>query len=247
MTSRSQVGANRTGAVSTARNSGVFALALVGLASIGGTASAQTSPGGFTVVEATIGGMHDAIKAGRVTCAQVVQQYIDRAKAYNGVCTALVTKDGADVPAVKGYTRAGAPISFPTRTVAASKVFPKVEDYRGLPLDYGRMERTVSNPDAFAQMGMRVGIPNAGQVNALETFNIRGERSQTCLGAFDAHPSTGPLPAGAPAVCEEFRKQPDALERATELDRQYGTNPPQARRQRRRRSPDGQDPRRGAD
>ena len=33
------------------------------------------------------------------------------------------------------------------------------------------------------------------------------------------------MPAGAPAVCEEFRKQPDALERAAELDRQYGRNP----------------------
>jgi hypothetical protein len=27
----------------------------------------------------------------------VVQAYIDRAKAYNGVCTALLTSDGADV------------------------------------------------------------------------------------------------------------------------------------------------------
>jgi Asp-tRNA(Asn)/Glu-tRNA(Gln) amidotransferase A subunit family amidase len=47
----------------------------------------------------------------------------------------------------------------------------------------------------------------------------------TCKGAFDAHPSTGPLPAGAPAACEEFRKQPDALERAAELDAKYGKNP----------------------
>ncbi len=77
----------------------------------------------------------------------------------------------------------------------------------------------------MAQIGMRVGIPDAGQINALETLNIRGERSVTCKGAFDAHPSQGPLPAGAPAVCEEFRKQPDALERAAELDAQYGRNP----------------------
>jgi amidase len=76
-----------------------------------------------------------------------------------------------------------------------------------------------------AQIGMRVGIPNAGQVNALETLNIRGERSITCKGKFDAHPSTGPLPADAPPTCEEFRKQPDALERAAELDTKYGSNP----------------------
>src|SRR3546814_3193452 len=37
--------------------------------------------------------------------------------------------------------------------------------------------------------------------------------------------STGPLPKGAPAACEEFRKQPDALERAAELDAKYGTQP----------------------
>ena len=42
---------------------------------------------------------------------------------------------------------------------------------------------------------------------------------------FDKPFSKGPLPAGAPAVCEEFRKQPDALERAAELDAQYGRTP----------------------
>ena len=52
-----------------------------------------------------------------------------------------------------------------------------------------------------------------------------GERSVTCKGAFDAHPSTGPLPPGAPPVCEAFRQQPDALERAAELDVQYGRTP----------------------
>ena len=70
------------------------------------------------------------------------------------------------------------------------------------------------------QFGMRVGIPNAGQLNALETLNIRGERSVTCRGDFDRAPSAGPLPPGAPPECEEFRKQPDALERAAQLDGQ---------------------------
>ena len=72
---------------------------------------------------------------------------------------------------------------------------------------------------------MTVGIPNAGQVRALGMLNIRGQRSVTCKGDFDRHPSAGPLPPGAPAVCEEFRRQPDALERADELDQQYGSNP----------------------
>src|SRR5690349_7292236 len=72
---------------------------------------------------------------------------------------------------------------------------------------------------------MRVGIPEAGQLNALETLNIRGDRSVSCNGDFDKAPSAGPLPPEAPKACEDFRKQPDALERAAELDRQYGRTP----------------------
>jgi Asp-tRNA(Asn)/Glu-tRNA(Gln) amidotransferase A subunit family amidase len=48
----------------------------------------------------------------------------------------------------------------------------------------------------------------------------------TCRGDFDRHPSEGPLPPGAPPVCEHFRRLPDALERAAELDARYGRNPP---------------------
>ena len=72
---------------------------------------------------------------------------------------------------------------------------------------------------------MIAGIPKAGQVNALSTLNIRGERSVTCWGEYDKHPSEGPLPEGAPAACELFRQFPDAIERATELDSEYGVNP----------------------
>jgi len=201
-------------------------------------AAAQNAPSGgtsqgegekdtkFELVEASISDIHKAIKTGQATCTEIVQQYIDRAKAYNGVCTQLTTEDGAPIPPATGYVRAGSPIVFPTETVAASSVLPDLDEYAGLPLDLGRMETTVSDPSVQHQMGMRVGIPDAGQVNALETLNIRGERSVTCKGAFDAHPSTGPLPEGAPEVCEEFRQQPDALERAAELDAQYGSNPP---------------------
>ena len=179
----------------------------------------------FAVEDATIASIHAAITSGQTTCQGVVQAYIDRAKAYNGVCTALVTADGADIAPATGYVRAGAPLVFPTKTVRASTIFPDLDQYRGLPLDYGRMERTVSDPNVFAQMGMRVGIPNVRQLNALETLNIRGERSVTCKGAFDAHPSSGPLPSGAPSECEAFRRQPDALERAAELDAAYRASP----------------------
>jgi amidase len=179
----------------------------------------------FHIEEATIASIQTAITSGQTTCRGVVEAYIARAKAYNGSCTSLVTADGADVAPATGYVRAGAPLTFPTKTVAASTVFPDLDQYKGLPLDYGRMEASVSDPSVMHQMGMRVGIPNAGQLNALQTLNIRGERSVTCKGAFDAHPSTGPLPPGAPPACEAFRQQPDALERAAELDAQYGAHP----------------------
>jgi amidase len=202
------------------RTSVVGALALL----LAQTAEAQAA--GFAVEEATIHDVQRAIQDGRTTCRGVVEAYLERARAYNGVCTALVTADGKAVPAVKGYVRAGKSLVFPTRTVAAATIFPDLSRYKGLPLEYGRMEKTLSDPGVWTQMGMRVGLPEAGQLNALETLYIRGERSVTCKGEFDRHPSKGPLPRNAPAVCEQFRQQPDALERAAELDARYGRNPP---------------------
>jgi amidase len=180
----------------------------------------------FHLEEATIADIHHAIGRKQTSCAKLVQLYINRAKAYNGVCTRLVTEEGAAIPAATGYVRAGSPIEFPTETVAAPDWLPNFNLYVGPAFDLGRMEPTASDPSVQQQFGMRVGIPDAGQVNALETLNIRGERSVTCKGAYDAHPSSGPLPEGAPPSCEEFREQPDALERAAELDAQYGSNPP---------------------
>ncbi len=189
------------------------------------TVASAATPGTFQVEEATIADIHAAIKSGQTTCKGVVEAHIARARAYNGVCTALLTENGASIKPGKGYVRAGKPLVFPTKTVKASTIFPDLDQYKGLPLELGRMEATVSDPSVVTQMGMRVGLPNAGQINALETLNIRGERSVSCKGQFDTHPARGPLPAGAPAACEAFRQQPDALERAAELDAQYGRNP----------------------
>jgi amidase len=188
-------------------------------------APAITMAQGFRVEESTIADVHKAIQSGATTCKGVVQAYLDRVKAYNGMCTALVTKDGKNIPSAKGTMRAGAPLKFPTKTVAAATFLPDLDQYQGLPLEFGRMEPTLSDPSVQQQYGMRVGIPNAGQVNALETINIRGERSLTCKAKCDAHPSSGALPASCPKACDAFRAQPDALERASELDAQYGRNP----------------------
>jgi amidase len=183
----------------------------------------QDSP--FCLEEATIEELHHAIKAGKTACVAVVQHYIDRVRAFNGVCSTLVTETGAPVPAARSAVRATAPVIFPTKTVKASTLLPDLDKYKGSPLEYGRMEATASDSSVQQQFGMIVGIPHAGQVNALATLNIRGERSVTCRGDFDRHPSEGPLPPDAPPVCEFFRRLPDALERAAELDAQYGCNP----------------------
>jgi amidase len=179
----------------------------------------------FRLEEATIEELHRAIKSGRTTCVKVVRRYIDRVRAFNGVCSMLVTEDGAPVPEAIGTVRGSAPITFPTATVKASAVLPGLDKYRGPPIEYGRMESTASDPSVQQQFGMIVGISDARQVNALATVNIRGERSVTCRGDFDLHPSKGPLPPAAPPVCEFFRRLPDALEQAAELDAQYGSNP----------------------
>ena len=179
----------------------------------------------FVLEEATIDELHAAIRGGAITVVGIVQHYLARVRAYNGTSNLLVTADGADVPAAPGTVRGGAPLTFPRETVKASDVLPDLDRYKGPPLEFGRMEPTASDPAVQQQFGMTVGKPNAGQVNALATLNIRGERSVTCRGDYDLHPSKGPLPKGAPPVCEFFRHQPDALERAAELDALYGRNP----------------------
>jgi len=189
--------------------------------------TAQPRPQGepFRLEEATIEQLHAAIRAGRTTVVAVVQQYIDRVRAYNGVASLLVTVDGAAVPEAPGAERGMQRLRFPTETVEASAILPELHRYRGPALEYGRMEATASDPSVQQQFGMITGKPNAGQLNALATLNIRGERSVTCRGDFDRHPADGPLPAGAPPVCDVFRRLPDALERAAELDATYGRNP----------------------
>jgi amidase len=179
----------------------------------------------FRLEEATIDEMQHAIKRGETTCVQIVQHYIDRVRTFNGVATLLVTEDGAPVAEAEGALRGTQKLRFPTETVKVTEILPDLDKYKGPPIEYGRMEATASDPSARQQFGMIVGKPNAGQVNALATLNIRGERSVTCRGDYDLHPSAGPLPPGAPPICEFFRHLPDALERAAELDATYGRDP----------------------
>jgi hypothetical protein len=62
----------------------------------------------FQLEEATIADLHEAIRAGKTTVVQVVQHYINRARAYNGVASLLLTEDGAPIPEAVGTRRAPA-------------------------------------------------------------------------------------------------------------------------------------------
>jgi len=104
---------------------------------------------GFQIEEATIGDIQRAIRQGETTCVQVVEAYVERARAYNGICTRLVTADGARVAPGRGAVRAGVPIEFPSTTVPVREILPDFDDYRGLPIEFGRMEPTRSNPSCL--------------------------------------------------------------------------------------------------
>ena len=176
-------------------------------------------PGRFVLEEATIDDLHAAIRAGRTTVVAVVQRYLARVRAYNGVASALVTQDGAPVAASerRGAGRRSAQVpdrdrhglDDPARSRQVPGPAARIRPHGGDRLEAGRAA-AVRHDRRHA---------NAGQLNAIGTLNIRGERSVTCRGEFDKHPSQGPLPPDAPPVCEMFRRQPDALERAAELDK----------------------------
>lgn len=181
---------------------------------------------GFVLQEASIAQLHAAIQSGETTCVQVVQQYIERARRYNGVSTQLLTPEGSDIDApMPGVVRAQAPLQFPRATLRADDLLPDLDQYQGPEIEWGRMEATASDPEVQQQFGWVRGMPRSGQLNALSTLNIRGERSVTCRGEYDRHPSLGPLPPGAPPACEGFRHLPDALEQAAALDAQWGRHP----------------------
>ena len=167
-------------------------------------AGSASAPWKFRLEEARIEDIHRAIKSRQITCEKLVQAYINRIRAYDGMCVAPVNPNDANDP---------------------QNLFPDVAKYTGTPLQPGVMQATVSDPTKQQTYGYIRGVKNAGQLRSLSTVNIRGERSATCKASCDLHPSKGPLPSGCSPACEAFRAQPDGLERARELDRRFGANP----------------------
>src|SRR6266542_5896595 len=168
------------------------------------SAGKTATPWKFHLEEAKIEDIHRAIKSRQITCEKLVQAYISRIRAYDGMCVAPVNPNDASDP---------------------KNLFPDIAKYTGTPLQPGVMQATISDPAKQQTYGYIRGVKNAGQLRSLSTVNIRGERSATCKATCDLHPSKGPLPGGCSPACEAFRAQPDGLERARELDRQFGANP----------------------
>ena len=85
------------------------------------TEISDTAKQAFRLEEVTIDDLHAAIRTGQTTCVEVVQGYIDRARAYNGVASVLVTEDGAPATEANGTVRAGAPLKFPVQRFLIKK------------------------------------------------------------------------------------------------------------------------------
>jgi amidase len=113
----------------------------------------------FLVEEATIAGVHRAFRARKLTATELVHLYLERIKAYNGVCVR------GDVDAVTGL-----------------------------------------------QLGDITPVPNAGQLNAFITLNLKADK-RIKLGFSEKLKRTH--------TGRDDEKYPDALDRARELDRYF--------------------------
>src|SRR5580700_11002210 len=127
----------------------ILILGTVSLLMLCAPTQAQT----FHLQEATIDSVHAAISSGQITCRGLVQLYLNRAKAYNGPGTQLVTEKIA-------------PELFPNYTeylqaVEATKDLPFGDPRKTVPLEFGRMEPTSTDPTVQRQYGWIEGIPNS--------------------------------------------------------------------------------------
>ena len=166
----------------------------------------------FRLEEATIEELHAAIRGGETTCVAVVQHYIERARAYNGVASLLVTEDGGPVAEATGTVRAGAPLHFPTETVAASDDLPR--------------SRQIPGPAA------RIRPHGGDRLRSRRAAAIRHDRRQARMPASSTRspPSTSAASARSPARASStaIRRWAAAARRAAGL---RGV-PPAARRAR---------------
>ncbi|MGH9562548.1 MAG: hypothetical protein ACRD3S_13935, partial [Terracidiphilus sp.] len=101
----------------------------LGILAATGAAMLAPAQSQFHIEEASITDIQNAIRSGQTTCEDVVRAYLARAKAYNGVCTALVTRDGAPIAQATGMLRAGSILRYPTQTVPVLSLFQAYNQY----------------------------------------------------------------------------------------------------------------------
>ena len=157
------------------------------------TAAFDSKLDDFRLEEATIEDLHKAIKSGKTTCEKVIERYIERVRAFNGVCSMLITEDGAPV---KRGTRCRTYYSaddVPHRNGEGLNRLPDLDKYRGPPIEYGRMEATASDPSVQQQFGMIVGIPLRTSQRPSHTEYPRRTLGDMPRQLYQ-HPSIGPLP-----------------------------------------------------
>ena len=83
------------------------------------------APWKFRLEEARIEDIHRAIRSRQITCAGLVQAYINRTRAYAGPCVAPVNPNDSGDP---------------------QNLFSDVAKYTGTPLQPGVMQATISDP-----------------------------------------------------------------------------------------------------
>jgi hypothetical protein len=118
-----------------------------------------------------------------------------------------------------------APLRFPIETVKASTMFPDRDKNKGPPFEFGphgingiRSERAAAIRHDRRQAQCRSGQRHQHLQHPRRTLDgLQGQLRPSSV--------QGPLPKGTLAACEFFRQQPEALERAAELDAKFGRNP----------------------
>ena len=163
------------------------------------TAELGTQAQPFRLEEATIEELHAAIKSGQITCVEIVQHYIDRVRAYNGVASALVTPKTAPGPCSTGRRARASATALPTATVKASTILPDLDKYKGRPRirSHGgnglRSCRAAAVWDDRRHTACRAG-------ECARHPQHPGRAFRHLQGDFDRHVSEGPLPRRTPCA-----------------------------------------------
>jgi Asp-tRNA(Asn)/Glu-tRNA(Gln) amidotransferase A subunit family amidase len=134
-------------------------------------------PGKFSLIEASIDDIHDALRRRELSCGKLVRLYFKRIQAYSGHCVGYDTNGDGTGPDYDFFMPSG----------------------KGV------------------YLGVVEAIPNAGQVNALQSLNLRPAN----YAALGFAPPDDPGPRSETDLVDADPSLPDALETAAMLDKEY--------------------------